>query len=327
MKLENSVLVVAVLGVVAMTASPSAAEVGPESDPYAKVAEIQIGGEGGWDYLSVDSAGRRLYVSHASKVVVVDVDKNTVVGEISPTPGVHGIALAPELGRGYVSNGRESTVSVVELKTLQTITKVTTGENPDAILYEPVQPRGLYLQRTRESATVFDAKTGEVRGDHPSARQAGVRRLRREAGRIYNNIEDTNQLVAIDSAKHAVVATWPIAPGEEASGLAIDPRTIASSSGCSNKLMLMVDAANGKVLGSVPIGDGVDANAFDPRTGLAFASSGDGTLTMARAEPRGSSTVVQTIETATAVADDDDRPDDAQALPRGRRVRPGRARP
>ncbi len=297
MKLENSVLVLTVLGVVAMAGSPSAAQAGPESGTYAKVAEIQIGGEGGWDYLSVDSASRRLYVSHANKVVVVDIDKNAVVGEIAPTPGVHGIALAPELGRGFVSNGRESTSSIVDLKTLQTVFKVTTGENPDAILYEPVHQEVYTFNGRGKSATVFDARTGEVRATIPLPGKPEFAVFDEKAGRIYNNIEDTNQLVAIDSAKHTVVATWPIAPGAEASGLALDPQNHRLFVGCSNKLMLMVDAASGKVLSSVPIGPGVDANAFDPGTGLAFASSSDGTLTVARADAAGKLGVVQTIAT------------------------------
>jgi DNA-binding beta-propeller fold protein YncE len=295
--MRHSVLVLAVLSAVAVAGAPSAARVAPQDARYAKVAEIQIGGEGGWDYLSVDPAGRRLYVSHASKVVVVDIDKNAVVGEIAPTPGVHGIALAPELGRGFVSNGREATSSIVDLRTLRTVSKVTTGQNPDAVLYEPIHQEVYAFNGGGKSATVFDARTGEVRATIPLPGKPEFAVFDQKAGRIYNNIEDTSQLVAIDSAKHAVVATWPIAPGEEASGLALDPRTHRLFVGCGNKLMLMVDAANGRVLSSVPIGAGVDANAFDPGTGLAFASSSDGTLTVARADAAGKLGVVQTIAT------------------------------
>jgi YVTN family beta-propeller protein len=265
--------------------------------PYRQLKEIAIGGEGGWDYLSVDTAGRRLYVSHATKVIVVDVDKDAVAGEIAPAPGVHGIALAPDLGRGFVSNGRESTVSVVDLKTLQIVATVKTGENPDAILYEPVHKEVYAFNGRGRSATVFDAKTGEVRATIPLPGKPEFAVFDEKAGRIFNNIEDTSQLVAIDSAMHTVVATWPIAPGEEASGLALDPQTHRLFVGCSNKLMLMVDATTGKVLASVPIGAGVDANAFDPGTGLAFASSSDGTLTVARPEGNDKLVVVQTLTT------------------------------
>ena len=289
--------------------------------PYRQLKEIAIGGEGGWDYLSVDTAARRLYVSHATKVVVVDIDKNTVVGEIAPAPGVHGIAVAPDLGRGFVSNGRESTVSIVDLKTLQIVGTVKTGENPDAILYEPVHKEVYAFNGRGKSATVFDAKTGEVRATIPLPGKPEFAVFDEKAGRIYNNIEDTSQLVAIDPATHAVAATWPIAPGEEASGLALDPATHRLFVGCSNNLMLMVDATTGKVLASVPIGPGVDANAFDPGTGPRLRveqrrhpdrgpAGGEGQADR-RADPGH----------AEALEDDDARPEDAPAVRRGRGVR------
>ena len=256
--------------------------------PYRQLKEIAIGGEGGWDYLSVDTAARRLYVSHATKVVVVDIDKDAVVGEIAPAPGVHGIALAarprPRLReqRPRVHGQHRRPEDAADRRH---------GQDRREPGRDPVRAGaqgGLHLQRAGKSATVFDAKTGEVRATIPLPGKPEFAVFDEKAGRIYNNIEDTNQLVAIDPATHAVVATWPIAPGEEASGLALDPATHRLFVGCSNNLMLMVDAATGKVLASVPIGPGVDANAFDPGTGLAFASSGDGTLTVARSEGEGS---------------------------------------
>ena len=284
----------AVLGGALLCAAPI---VRAADGPYHQLKEIAIGGEGGWDYLSVDPVARRLYVSHATKVVVVDIDKDAVVGEIAPALGVHGIAIAPELGRVFVSNGRESTVSIVDAKTLQITGTVKTGENPDAILYEPVHKEVYAFNGRSKSATVFDAKTGELRATIPLPGKPEFAVFDEKAGRVYDNIEDTSQLVAIDSASHAVVATWPIAPGEEASGLALDPEGHRLFVGCSNNLMQMIDAANGKVLASVPIGPGVDANAFDPGTGLAFASSGDGTLTVARPQGRDKLSVVQTLAT------------------------------
>jgi DNA-binding beta-propeller fold protein YncE len=264
---------------------------------YHQRKEIRIGGEGGWDYLAVDAVGRRLYVSHSAKVVVIDIDEERVVGEIAPTPGVHGIALAPEIKRGFVSNGQEGTASIVDLETLQIVGKVTTGANPDAILYEPVHKEVYTFNGRGRSATVFDAKTGEVRATIPLPGKPEFAVFDEKAGRIYNNIEDANQVVAIDTAKHAVVATWPIAPGEEASGLALDPGNHRLFIGCGNQLMLMMDATSGKVLAAVPIGAGVDANAFDPGTGLAFASSSDGTLTVARPKGRDELGVVQKLST------------------------------
>jgi len=265
--------------------------------PYVRQAEIAIGGEGGWDYLSIDAVARRLYVTHATKVVVIDLDRSAVVGEIAPAAGVHGVALAPDLGLGFVSNGREATASIVDLKTLKILRTVATGENPDAILYEPVHHEVYAFNGRGKSATVFDAKSGEVRATIPLPGKPEFAVFDAKAGRIYDNIEDTSTLVAIDTTTHQVVATWPIAPGEEASGLAFDPATSRLFVGCSNKMMLTVDAANGKVLATLPIGPGVDANAFDPTTGLAFASSSDGTLTVARPGSDGTLALVQTLQT------------------------------
>jgi DNA-binding beta-propeller fold protein YncE len=259
--------------------------VAPAAEPaYRQLQEIAIGGDGGWDYLAVDAAARRLYVSHSTRVVVIDLEKNAVIGEIAPTPGVHGIALAPDLGRGFVSNGQEATVAVFDLKTQEVTARVKTGENPDAVLYESVHHEVYAFNGRSKSATVFDARSGEVRATIALAGKPEFAVFDAKLSRVYVNIEDASTLVAIDTEKRAVVATWPIAPGEEASGLALDPATHHLFVGCSNRLMLMVDAATGKVLAQVPIGTGVDANAYDPGTGLAFASSSDGTLTVARAD-------------------------------------------
>jgi len=285
---------VAVLGVGPLCWTPVASAA---DGPYRQVKEIVVGGEGGWDYLSVDTAARRLYVSHATKVVVVDLDANTVVGEIAPAPGVHGIAVAPDLGRGFVSNGRESTVSIVDSKTLQIVGTVKTGENPDAILYEPSQREVYAFNHTGHSVTVFDAGTGEVRATIALPGVAEFAVLDPKAARVFVNVEDRNEIAAIDTKTHAVVATWPLAPGEEPTGLAFDPEGRRLFAACGNQSLVMVDAATGRVLASVPIGPGADGAAFDPGTGLAFASSSDGTLTVARPEGRDKLVVVQTLGT------------------------------
>ena len=181
-------------------------------------------------------------MSHATKVVVIDIDKNTVVGEIAPTPGVHGIALAPDLGRGFVSNGRETTAASSTSRRCRSSRTVKTGENPDAILYEPVHKEVYTFNGRGKSATVFDAETGEVKATIPLPGKPEFAVVDVKAGRIYNNIEDTSEVVAIDTATHTVVATWPIAPGEEASGLAIDLANHRLFVGCSNKLMVMMDS-------------------------------------------------------------------------------------
>jgi YVTN family beta-propeller protein len=230
-------------------------------------------------------------------VVVVDTTTNKVAGEVPDTQGVHGIAVAPELGRGFISCGREGKVAGFDLKTLATVGKWQTGENPDAILYEPTKKEVYAFNGRSQSATVLDAATGQVTATIPLPGKPEFAVEDAAAGRIYDNIEDKSVVVAIDIATHTVAATWPIAPGEEASGLAIDTAHHRLFIGCSNKLMVMMDSATGKVLGSVPIGPGVDANAFDPGTGYAFASSSDGTLTVAKVNDSGTLAVVQTLKT------------------------------
>lgn len=235
-------------------------------------------------------------MSHTSKVVVIDLAKAKVVGEITNTPGVHGVAVAPELGRGLVTCGRENKAAIFDLKTLEILSKTDTGENPDGMLYEPGQQEFYTFNGRGRSATVIDARTGKVAatiplGGKPEFAQADVK-----AGRVFNNIEDTSEVVVIDAKEHEVLHRWPIAPGEEASGMAFDERNHRLFLGCGNNLMVMMDSTSGKVLATVPIGGGVDANAFDPGTGLAFASCGDGTVTIAH-EDGDTLTVVENLKT------------------------------
>lgn len=265
-------------------------------EPYKLLKEIPVGGEGGWDYLSVDSSAHRLYVSHGTKIVVIDLAKDAVVGEITNTPGVHGLAPAPELGRGIATCGRENKAAIVDLKTLQTIAKVETGANPDGMLYEPGQQEFYTFNGHDQSATVIDAKSTNVVATIPLGGKPEFAADDVKAGRVFNNLEDKSELVAIDTKKHEVVNRWPIAPGEEASGMAFDEKNHRLFLGCGNKMMVMVNSESGKVLANVPIGDGVDANAFDPARQLAFASCGDGTVTIAH-EDGDKLTVVQTLKT------------------------------
>jgi hypothetical protein len=267
-------------------------------DPgYHFLKEIPIEGDTGWDYLSVDSDARRLYVTHGTHVVVVDLDKDAVVGDIADTPGVHGFAVAHKLGRGFASNGQEAKVSVVDLKTLATSSKVSTEEGPDAILFEPGHSEVYAFNGRAHSATVFSASSGEVaatvklpgKPEFPSADSA--------AGKVYDNIEDKNEVVVLDTKTHQIVNEWPIAPGESASGMAFDVAHHRLFLGCENHLMLMMDSTTGKVVDSVPIGSGVDANAFDDRLQLAFSSNGEGTVTIAHEDSPSKLTVVQTLKT------------------------------
>ena len=283
-----------VLGILSIATGPACRADGP----YRLVKEIAIGGEGGWDYLSIDSAARRLYVSHATKIEVIDLDKEQVVGEIADTPGVHGFAIAHDLQRGFSSNGKEDKVSIVDLKTLKTISKVETGKNPDAILYEPTRREVYAFNGRSNSATVIEAASGKVVATIPLQGKPEFSVADTKAGRIYCNIEDKSVVAVIDIKTHQVAATWPIAPGETASGMAIDLAHHRLFLGCENKLMVMMDSANGKVITTVPIGERVDANAFDPATQFAFSSNGAGTVTIAREDAPDKLTVVQTLPTA-----------------------------
>jgi YVTN family beta-propeller protein len=265
--------------------------------PYRFATEISIGGEGGWDILTIDSAASRLYLSHATKVVVVDLRKNAVAGEIADTPGVHGFVAVPEIQRGFSSNGKESKSSVVDLTTLKTVSKIDTGPNPDAIVYEPRHGEVYVFNHTGNSVTVINSKTATVSATIPLGGTPEFAAVDQAAGRVYCNIEDKSEVAVIDADKHEVVAHWPLAPGEGPSGIALDSAHHRLFSGCHNKMMVMLDTETGKVVGSVPIGAGVDGCAFDGATQLAFASCGDGTTTIAREEAPDKLTVLQTLKT------------------------------
>jgi len=263
---------------------------------YHLINTYNLGGEGGWDYLNLDSSARRLYISRATHVIVMDADSGKVVGDIPDTPGVHGIALAPELGRGFISNGREGTVTIFDIQSVKLITKIKAGENPDAILYDPASKRVFAFNGRSHDATAIDAASGNVAGTiklegKPEFAVSDAK------GEIFVNIEDKSQIDAIDPNKLEVKSTWPVAPCEEPSGLAIDRKHRRLFAGCDNKMMAVVDADSGKVIATPAIGDGVDANAFDPETGLAFASCGEGLLTVVHEDSPDKFTVLGNVPT------------------------------
>lgn len=275
----------------AVTCAAAAAAPAPA---YRVVDKIQIGGEGGWDYVFMDSAARRLYVSHATKVVVVDADAAKVVGEIPDAPGVHGVAVAEKLGRGFTSNGRENTVSIFDLKTLALIKKVKVGENPDAIIYEPASGRVFTFNGRSKDATALDAATGEVAGTIPLGGKPEFAAVDGK-GNLYVNNEDTNEIMALDPRALKVVRHSPLTGCEAPSGLAFDVPHRRLFSVCSNKVMVVTDSESGKVLGTAPIGAGCDGVAFD--SGFAFASNGgDGTVTVV-GESGGKFAVAETVPT------------------------------
>jgi YVTN family beta-propeller protein len=274
----------------------AAAALAGASHGYKVVNTYKLGGEGGWDYLTADASARRLYISRATHVIVIDLDSGKSIGEIADTPGVHGIALAPELGRGFVSNGREGTVSIFDIKTLALITKVKVGENPDAILYDPTTRRVFTFNGRSQDSTAIDAARGTVLG---TIKLDGKPEFAASDGKgeIFVNIEDKSELVAIDSKKLEVKSAWPLAPCQEPTGLSMDRKHRRLFVGCGNKMMAVVNADTGKVLATPAIGDGVDATAFDDNTGLAFASCNEGVLTVVREESPDKFSVAENVPT------------------------------
>jgi len=267
------------------------------NDVYHLLSEIPIGGEGGWDILTIDSFASHLYLSHATKVVIVDLNTNSVTGEIADTPGVHAFVAVPEVQRGFSSNGKESKSSVVDLTTLKTISKIDTGSNPDAVVYEPRHAEVYVFNHTGNSVTVINTKTATVSATIPLGGNPEFAVVDETAGRVYCNIEDKSEVAVIDADKHEVVARWSLSPGEEPTGIALDATHHRLFSGCHNKMMVMLDTENGKLLGNVPIGSGVDGCAFDEATQLSFASCGDGTTTIAKEEAPNKLSVLQVLKT------------------------------
>jgi YVTN family beta-propeller protein len=269
----------------------------PGPSGYHLLKKITLGGEGGWDYLAFHSPTRRLFISRQTKVIVLDVDSEKVVGEIPDTEGVHGIAFAPEFGRGFTSNGRAGTVTIFDLKTLAVIGSVQAGTNPDAIVYDPASKRVFAMNGRSSNSTAIDAATGKVvatialTGKPEFAVADG-------AGHVYVNIEDKSEMWQIDSQKLTATEHWPLAPCKEPSGLAIDVEHRRLFAGCDNKMVAVVNADTGKVIATSAIGDGVDANGFDPGTGFVFSSNGEsGTLTVIHEETPDKYTVIEDVPT------------------------------
>ena len=267
------------------------------SGGYSIIKKIPIAGQGSWDYLTVDEAARRLYVSHGTQVEVLDIDSLTVVGNVPKTPGVHGIAIAPELGRGFVSNGQASTVTIFDLKTLKPIADVPTGQKPDAIIYDPATSRVFAFNGGSNSATAIDAATGRVAG---TVDLGGGPEFAAADGNgfVYDNLEDESLLLKINSRELKVDQRWPTAPCTSPSSMAMDHANRRVFLGCRSKVMAVVDADSGHVIATLPIGDHVDATAFDPITRLIFNSNGEGTITVIHQDSPDKYSVVETVKSA-----------------------------
>lgn len=276
--MKSRVLLSLFICFVTLFSIPSGAGAKP-SPGYHLLKKFVLGGEGRWDYITCDSDAHRLYISRSTHVMVVDSDTGAIIGDIPNTSGVHGVAIAPEFGKGFTSNGRDATVTIFDLKSLKTLDQVKVGQNPDAILYDPTSKRIFTFNGTSKDTTAIDAKSGTVAGTLAlgGRPESGVAD---EHGKIFVNIEDKSQVIEFDSRKLTIDATWPLAPGEEPTGIAIDRKHRRLFVGCANKLMAVMNADNGKLVTTLPIGSGVDATAFDSETQLAFSSNGEGTLTI-----------------------------------------------
>ena len=267
--------------VIALAAfSPSALpQAQPAGSGYHIVRKIPVTGSDGWDYMSIDSSTGRLFISRGTHVQVLDLATGTLAGDIPDTQGVHGIALAPEFGKGFTSDGRADQVTIFDLKTLATTGTAKTDSGPDAIIYDPNSKRVFTMNGRAGTATAIDAQTGAVAGSITLGGRPEFA-ASDNAGHVYANLEDKSELVQLDSQKLTLLNTWPLAPCTSPSGLAIDAIHRRLFVGCHDQLMAVVDADSGKVITTLPIGNGVDANRFDPGTQLAFSSNGDGTLTV-----------------------------------------------
>jgi YVTN family beta-propeller protein len=263
---------------------------------YHLLRTIPVGGTGGWDYLTVDEPGQRLFVSHETQVEVIDLASNSVIGKIPNTPGVHGIALAEDAGRGFISNGQASTVTVFDLKTLAPISQVPTGKKPDAIVYDPATHRVFAMNGGSDSSTVIEAASGKVAGT--IALGGGPEFAAADgSGKVFVNLEDQSEVLSIDARGLKVTNRWPLAPCERPSSMAIDRANHRLFIGCRSKVMAVVNAETGTVIVTLPIGDHVDASAFDPATGLIFNSTGEGTIDVFHQDSPDKYSAVQRIPT------------------------------
>jgi YVTN family beta-propeller protein len=245
---------------------------------YHVIGKIAIGGDGGWDYITIDSANRRAYIAHATKVAVIDLDNEKVVGEVADTQGVHGVAFAPKLNHGYTSNGRTNDVTVFDLKTLAPIERIKTGENPDAILYDPHSHRVFTFNGRSNDSSVIDADTNKVVATIPLGGKPEYP-VTDGKGHIWVNVEDTHEIAEIDTKAAKVIRKFTLEGCEDPSGLGFDSKAMHLFSVCANKVMAISDAKAGKMMTTAPIGQGADGAGFD--AGMAFSSNGgDGTLTI-----------------------------------------------
>ena len=281
---------------VAIAASPASGPAG--AGELAVLGSIPGDGNGGWDCLTVDPEGKRVYVARATRVMVFDTEKGKLLGEVADIPGAHGVALVPQRNLGFATCGRERKIAVFDLKTLKVLQKVKAGQNPDVIIYDPASQKVYAFNGRSGDITIVDPAALDK---EPVTLSVGGKLefgVADGAGHVYVNVEDKGEVVVIDTKEQKVAARWPVAPGEEPTGLDMDVVRRRLFVGCSNQKMVILDANTGKVLASPAVGAGVDGAAFDPQLGLAMTANGkDGTLTAVREGPDGQFAVVQTLKT------------------------------
>ena len=266
------------------------------SGGYSVIKKISISGQGGWDYLTVDDAARRLYVSHGTQVEILDLDSGESLGSI-PTKGVHGIALAPEFNHGFISDGKADRVLMFELKTMKVLAEIPSPKDPDGIIYDAATKRVFAFNGESNSATAIDAASGKVvgtvdLGGGPEFAAADG------SGYVFDNLEDESQVVKINSNELKVEQRWPTAPCSSPSSMAMDRPNRRLFLGCRSKVMAVIDADTGQVITTLPIGDHVDATAFDPESRMIFNSNGEGTITVIHQDSPDKYSVVETVKTA-----------------------------
>lgn len=268
-----------------------------QTSQYPVIKKISLPGTGGWDYLIVDDGARRVYISHATQVEVLDTDTFEKVGVIPNTPGVHGIAVVPEFGRGFITAGKSDSVIIFDLKTLKPISEVKVGKKPDAIIYDPGTKHVFAMNGDSDSTTVINAQDGKVvatipLGGGPEFAVADGQ------GNLYVNLEEKNEMVHIDTKKNTVAGHWPLAPCEAPVSMAFDAGNRRLLVGCRSKVMAVVDADSGKVNATFPIGDHVDAAIYDPSTKRAFQSTGDGHVFVFNQDGPDKYTLLESVTTA-----------------------------
>jgi DNA-binding beta-propeller fold protein YncE len=292
MKRSLPLLLAAFAAVLAMAAASGA----QTTSGYHIAKTFEIGGDGGWDYVNFDATSNRLYIARSTRVMVIDVESGKLVGELPGTNGVHGVAIVNQLDRGVTSNGKDNSATIFDLKTLKPIATVTTGVKPDAILYDEFSGHVLAFNGGSNTATVIDVKKAEAVATIalPGRPETGVSDGK---GKVFLNLEDIAHIAVIDMKANTVVGDWKLEDCEEPTGLAMDRKSRRLFSGCHNKVMPILNADSGKQLATLPIGQGVDAVAFDPETQFAFSSNGEGTITVVHEDSPDTFSVVENVPT------------------------------